>query len=384
MLERISLDVASGSFVTMVGASGCGKTTFLRMLLGVEAPTRGRITVDGAPLRAEPDRDRGIVFQRYSVFPHLTVLGNVVLGLEFAAARALGRLVGARQAAGAARRRRDPAACRPRPRAQRLARRAVGRDAAAPCHRPGADPKPRMLLLDEPFGALDPGIRNDMHELITRLWRETGMTVFMVTHDIGEAFKLGTRVLTFDRVRRDPQEPDAFGATITYDLGLQSSEVPRSHGHRHRAACVAGRPDPPGSLPGARRHHHPELREARTARAGRRSRPRASCPSDGWRKEQQWALDMGLPGSESLTDRTIPTFARGELPHFAGINTFLKAPYVENVRDVGNMMPPCSASRSTAAPPTGPAPGSGRRASGGSPPSTRPTITSSASTCASR
>ena len=56
---------------------------------------------------------------------------------------------------------------------------------------------------------------------------------------------------------------------------------------------------------------------------------------EGWRKEQQWALDMGLPGAECLTDRSIPTFARGELPHFAGINTFLKAPYVENVRDVG-------------------------------------------------
>src|SRR5215470_11008654 len=54
----------------------------------------------------------------------------------------------------------------------------------------------------------------------------------------------------------------------------------------------------------------------------------------GWRKEQKWALDMGLPGADCLTDRTIPTFARGELPHFAGINTFLKAPYVENVRDV--------------------------------------------------
>ena len=64
------------------------------MLLGVEALTRGRITVDGEPLRAEPDRDRGIVFQRYSVFPHLTVQGNVVLGLEFARSRGLGRLFG--------------------------------------------------------------------------------------------------------------------------------------------------------------------------------------------------------------------------------------------------------------------------------------------------
>ena len=57
----------------------------------------------------------------------------------------------------------------------------------------------------------------------------------------------------------------------------------------------------------------------------------------GWRKEQQWALDMGLPGADSLTDKSIPTFSRGELPHFAGINTFLKAPYVENVRDVGEI-----------------------------------------------
>ena len=58
-------------------------------------------------------------------------------------------------------------------------------------------------------------------------------------------------------------------------------------------------------------------------------------PATAWRKERQWALDMGLPGAESITDRDIPTFARGELPHFAGINTFMKAPYIENVRDVG-------------------------------------------------
>ncbi|MFO1047981.1 MAG: ABC transporter ATP-binding protein [Geminicoccaceae bacterium] len=218
VLERISLDVASGSFVTMVGASGCGKTTFLRMLLGVEAPTRGKITVDGEPLRAEPDRDRGIVFQRYSVFPHLTVLGNVLLGLELERSRGLARLHGAARSAA-----KEEAAAM-------LAHVGLGHvlDAWPTALSGGMQQRlaiaqalivePKMLLLDEPFGALDPGIRNDMHELITRLWRETGMTVFMVTHDIGEAFKLGTRILTFDRVRRDPQEPDAFGASITYDL----------------------------------------------------------------------------------------------------------------------------------------------------------------------
>ncbi|MEM8951708.1 MAG: ATP-binding cassette domain-containing protein, partial [Pseudomonadota bacterium] len=78
--------------------------------------------------------------------------------------------------------------------------------------------KPKILLLDEPFGALDPGIRDDMHALMTDLWRETGMTVFMVTHDLREAFKLGTRVLTFDKIRHDPHAPEAYGATITYDL----------------------------------------------------------------------------------------------------------------------------------------------------------------------
>ncbi len=82
VLENINLEIASRSFVALVGPSGCGKTTFLRMLLGDEKQTRGRILIDGAPLKHEPDADRGVVFQRYSVFPHLTVLGNVMIGRE--------------------------------------------------------------------------------------------------------------------------------------------------------------------------------------------------------------------------------------------------------------------------------------------------------------
>jgi NitT/TauT family transport system ATP-binding protein len=80
--------------------------------------------------------------------------------------------------------------------------------------------RPRVLLLDEPFGALDPGIRQDMHRLILRLWEEHGLTVLMVTHDIIEAFKLGTRVLAFDKRRVDPHAPHRFGATAVYDLPL--------------------------------------------------------------------------------------------------------------------------------------------------------------------
>lgn len=84
--------------------------------------------------------------------------------------------------------------------------------------------RPRILLLDEPFGALDPGIRADMHELVLRLWREYSLTVFMVTHDLKEGFYLGTRLWVFDKIRHDPQAPDAYGATVTYDLPLGQAD----------------------------------------------------------------------------------------------------------------------------------------------------------------
>ena len=76
------------------------------------------------------------------------------------------------------------------------------------------------MLLDEPFGALDPGIRADMHALITRLWNDYRLTVIMVTHDLKEAFTLGTRLLTLDKRRHDPHAPHRFGATAVYDLQL--------------------------------------------------------------------------------------------------------------------------------------------------------------------
>ncbi|MEM7022950.1 MAG: ATP-binding cassette domain-containing protein [Pseudomonadota bacterium] len=221
VLEKINLDIGAGEFCTMVGPSGCGKTTMLRMLLGETAPSRGTLTVDGAPLAQEPGPDRGIVFQRYSVFPHLSVLDNVVLGLELRSAPLLGRLFGmARREAldealgwlecvGLAGARDAWPAALSGGMQQRLA---LAQALIL---------KPKILLLDEPFGALDPGIRADMHDLLHRLWLDEGMTVFMVTHDLGEAFALGTRVLVFDKVRHDPTEPDAYGATIVYDLPIK-------------------------------------------------------------------------------------------------------------------------------------------------------------------
>lgn len=83
-----------------------------------------------------------------------------------------------------------------------------------------------------------------------------------------------------------------------------------------------------------RRAHHPSYEKLKS-HGWKMAEAEGRLPGEGWRKEQRWAIEMGLPGAESLEDKTIPTFARGELPHFAGINTFLKAPYVENVREVG-------------------------------------------------
>ncbi|MCF8982771.1 ATP-binding cassette domain-containing protein [Pseudomonas syringae] len=222
VLEGLNLDVAEGEFCTLVGASGCGKSTFLRLLLGQESASRGLITLDGTPLRNEPDASRGVVFQRYSVFPHLSVLDNVALGLELPRSPWLGRLFG--QAKSEAR---EHAA-------QLLGKVGLGHALEKyPTQLSGGMQqrlaiaqalimKPRVLLLDEPFGALDPGIRKDMHHLLLDLWRETKLTVFMVTHDLSEGFNLGTRLLVFDKVRHDPHAPGAYGARITYDIPLNS------------------------------------------------------------------------------------------------------------------------------------------------------------------
>ena len=219
VLERIGLTIAPRAFVALVGPSGCGKTTFLKLLLGEEAPTQGTITIDGVPLAAEPGPDRGVVFQRYSVFPHLTVLGNVLLGAEFR------RPVAARLF-GTARRR-----------AVEAARHLIaevglaGTESKYPAQLSGGMQqrlalaqalimKPRVLLLDEPFGALDPGIRADIHVLMKRLWHETELTVVMVTHDMREAFTLGTRVIAFERPRDRPEERERYGALLSSDITI--------------------------------------------------------------------------------------------------------------------------------------------------------------------
>jgi NitT/TauT family transport system ATP-binding protein len=219
VLEKLNLGIEEGSFVSVVGPSGCGKTTFLRMLMSEEIPSRGSITLDGKPLSAEPTRERGVVFQRYSVFPHLTVQQNVMLPAELAGAPFWGRFFGARRRAAV-----EDA---------RTMLEHVGLRAAAPLYPAQLSggmqqrlalaqalmAKPRVLLLDEPFSALDPGTKADIHLLTKRLWEETKMTVVMVTHDISEAFRLGTRVIVLERPL--PDDPTK-GARITHDIPVRA------------------------------------------------------------------------------------------------------------------------------------------------------------------
>src|SRR6187402_1173797 len=97
VLERINISVKAGEFVTLLGTSGCGKSTFLKMLLGMETPTSGELLLDGKPIPSEPDQSRGIVFQQYSVFPHLSVLENVIIAREFEHSPILGKLFGSKK-----------------------------------------------------------------------------------------------------------------------------------------------------------------------------------------------------------------------------------------------------------------------------------------------
>ncbi|MCX6074959.1 MAG: ABC transporter ATP-binding protein [Campylobacterales bacterium] len=224
ILEKLNFSIEKGEFCTLIGPSGCGKSTFLRMLLGQDTPSRGSILLEGEPISSEPGCDRGVVFQKYTLFPHLKALENVMLGLEMEHSPFLGKVFGS---------------TRKRIKEEAMAMlESVGLKQSAnkyPSELSGGMQqrlsiaqalvkKPKILLLDEPFGALDPGSRADMHVLVRGLWQTYGLTVFMVTHDVKEAFELGTRLLVFDKVRNDPHAPNAYGATLVYDIKLDRNK----------------------------------------------------------------------------------------------------------------------------------------------------------------
>lgn len=224
VLENVNFSMKKGEFCTLVGPSGCGKTTFLRMLLGIETPTKGRLLFEGQAYPSEPGVDRGIVFQRYSTFPHLNVMDNVLIGIEFEKSAFLGKLFGKQKKEAKSRVLEILDAVGLSSSKDKYPYELSGGMRQRLSIAQSLVKEPKLLLLDEPFGALDPGISMDMHELLLGIHVKLNFGVVMVTHNIKEAFKLGNRVLVFDKVREDADYPNRYGAKIVNDIDLKGKK----------------------------------------------------------------------------------------------------------------------------------------------------------------
>lgn len=202
-LEGVSLDVAPGEIVTVVGGSGCGKSTMLRAISGLDTPSQGAVKLDGDTV-TEPHEKIGVIFQEPRLLPWLTVADNIGFGIahlpkderEKRVARALER-VGLSDKAGVWPRELSGG------QAQRVA---IARALV---------PRPEVLLLDEPFSALDTFTRSDLQDHLLALWADSRPTLIHVTHDVDEAIALGDRVLVMrprpgqvaDEIRIDLPRP---------------------------------------------------------------------------------------------------------------------------------------------------------------------------------
>ena len=218
ILERVNFSMNSGEFCTLVGPSGCGKTTFLRMLLGVETQTKGELFFEGKEYPKEPSDERGIVFQRYSTLSHLNVIDNVIIGLEFEKSPFFGKLFGKSKKVAYEKGLEILKAVGLEDAKEKYPHELSGGMKQRLSIAQSLVKEPKLLLLDEPFGALDPGISQDMHELLLNIHSKLNFGVVMVTHDISEAFKLGTRVLVFDKIKVDEDYPNRYGSTIVNDI----------------------------------------------------------------------------------------------------------------------------------------------------------------------
>ncbi|WAZ26118.1 ABC transporter ATP-binding protein [Streptomyces cinnabarinus] len=222
-LDGIDLEIAAGEFVVLVGPSGCGKSTLLDLLGGLTRPTSGRILLDGTPV-TEPGLDRGIVFQQYALLPWRTAQGNVEFGLE-----ATG--VPRRQRAARAKEFLDLVGLtgfedrHPHELSGGMRQRvAIARSLAY---------DPQVLLMDEPFAALDAQTRESLQDELLRIWQRTGKTVVFITHGIDEAVYLGQRVavMTSRPGRIKEIVPVAFDSRTATDDLRSSAEFAR---YRHQ------------------------------------------------------------------------------------------------------------------------------------------------------
>ena len=205
-LDRVSLEVAPGEFVCLLGASGCGKSTLLNLIAGLDRPTSGRVDVHGARV--------SLMFQEAALFPWLTVGGNVDLALKLAAVPRRERAARVEQLLTmvhlAAFTKRRPHELSGGMRQRVALARALAQDA-------------QVLLMDEPFGALDAMTRDSLHDELETVWRETGKTVVFVTHNVREAVRLGDRVVLL--ASRPGRVANIYDIEIPRPRRLDSPEV---------------------------------------------------------------------------------------------------------------------------------------------------------------
>jgi NitT/TauT family transport system ATP-binding protein len=185
-LQKVSFDVEDGEFVCLLGPSGCGKTTLLRIIAGLEVLTSGEITLNGIPIIG-PDPKRGMVFQQYSLFPWRTVLDNITFGLEMQGIKKVEArrqvekyidLVGLEQFKNSY----------PYELSGGMQQRAAIARALAN--------EPEVLLMDEPFGALDAQTRNVLQDELLKIWEQRHVTILFVTHSVDESVFLSDRIVT--------------------------------------------------------------------------------------------------------------------------------------------------------------------------------------------
>ncbi|MET8825227.1 ABC transporter ATP-binding protein [Streptomyces sp. NPDC004610] len=240
-VDRVSLDIETGEFMTFLGPSGSGKTTTLNMIAGFTTATEGAITVDGADVAALPPhrRDLGMVFQHYALFPHLTVARNIAFPLE---QRKVAKAeIGRRVAEALTMVQLDGMA-------DRLPRQLSGGQQQRVALARAVVFNPRVLLMDEPLGALDKKLREQLQGEISRMHRDLGITFVFVTHDQEEALALSDRIAVFNEGRIEqvgtPEELYEAPATLFVARFLGESNV--FTGHCRTPGVLSG---PDGDLP---------------------------------------------------------------------------------------------------------------------------------------
>ena len=224
VLNSINIQITKGEFITLVGPTGCGKSTLLRLILGSEIPTAGRVWMEDQVIE-EPDRDRGIVLQRYTIFPHMTVEQNVMLGLELEQF-SLPKLC------------LHPFHCHRKRKSFRdkageyLERVGLYEHRHKFPHELSGGMKqrvaiaqamvmePKVLLMDEPFGALDIGTREAMQVFVLEQWQSEHQTVVFVTHDLEEAIYIGTRLVVISQYYSNEDGTPGVGATVVKDVDI--------------------------------------------------------------------------------------------------------------------------------------------------------------------